>query len=76
MKVSSLSATARSIIRDIADGGDGYGYSGKSYGMLVRKGYITKESGAPKLTAKGRREHSLIMESGDGPEDLKEMFRW
>lgn len=77
-----LSTSQREAIRATAEG--------KRFGArnteqsLIRLGLATAKPGRGagissawiELTAAGRKAHSEIMESGDGPEALKEMFRF
>jgi hypothetical protein len=70
-----LSAPQRTAIRAIA-----YGTpvaNARTLASLVQSGVATidGETLVPSLTRYGRRCHTAIMATGDGPEDLKAMFR-
>lgn len=67
----------RTAIRWIADG-KGDDVTRGTFNALERRRLVQQDSrtGTRSLTSAGRREHARIMSSGDGPEDLKEMFNF
>jgi len=72
---STLDPELRSLIRDLADD---VLIDTKDPGLQTLKslGMIREEGGKLELTPKGKREHARIMAAGDGPEGLKELFRF
>lgn len=74
-RASALSVAKRNAIRDIHDGAPARAVGNRTLESLVVTGYVDGMRD-PRLTAKGQREYDLIMESGDGPEALKQRFRW
>jgi hypothetical protein len=72
-----LTATQRSAIRWIHDGPT-EGIHGLTIKALIRRGLVTRENenADPVLTAAGDRAYERIMATGDGPEDLKMLFRF
>lgn len=71
MKRERLTVSQREAIRGIHDG---RGYDNKrTLESLRKRGYLDMSWS---LTPMGERAYEQIMQSGDGPERLKEMFRW
>jgi hypothetical protein len=76
-RASNLSAAQRTAIREV-ELDPNVKLNRRTANWLHGNGYITgtEDGEGWELTRHGQREFALIMESGDGPEDLKEMFRW
>lgn len=70
--MSQLTPAQREIIRDVAEGKPVDPREGKP---LVNMGLVEVVNCCAVLTPKGETVHAQIMQSGDGPESLKEMFR-
>jgi hypothetical protein len=66
-----MNPNQRAIIRDIADEKPLDEADFPELFELFKEGFIYVE-----LTEKGYEAHTEIMKSGDGPEHLKEMFRF
>lgn len=72
--MTSLTPTMRTAIRDIHDG-NGDRVSGRTMTALSARNLVTiSVLTGPALTVLGKSAYRDIMASGDGPEDLKEMF--
>lgn len=73
----ALSPTQRTAIRWIHDG-SAQAVAGRTLYALIDRGLVTRdtEDHDPILTQRGERTYAQIMQSGDGPEDLKERFRF
>jgi hypothetical protein len=73
MSARPLSWQQRAVIRQIAENPNAIdSVAAGTYKALVRRGIIT--AGGGELTPLGRRVHAQIMESGDGPEQLKSIL--
>lgn len=73
--MSVLTVTQRKAIRRLYDE-PGAKVAAPTIHALTKRGLVRGEEGVgPVLTATGQAAYDRIMESGDGPEDLKEMFR-
>lgn len=72
MHASKMTVEGRETIRSVSEGkGVPKGYEQVAED-LERAGYISP----PRLTAKGKQALAEILDSGDGPEALKEMLRF
>lgn len=76
-----LTPDERTAIRDIADErwNDVPYWASVAVQELDNKGLVIIETAGDEstiisLTPKGRRAHAAVMETGDGPEDLKALF--
>lgn len=73
MHKRDLSTAQRKAIRHIKDHRNDHGIHAGTLRVLERGQFINPQG---ELTLKGYDAYRYIMESGDGPEDLKAMFRW
>lgn len=74
-----LTPPQREALRRVADGKSLRGWHAGTIDALLRRALITGRSDSATrydLTVKGERTHRDIMRSGDGPEALKELFRF
>lgn len=70
---SSLPLRKREVIRALHDGEDLSEGDGPALCVLREEGYVQRDG---TLSPKGEAEYRRILASGDGPEALKEMFRF
>jgi len=68
-----LSVTQREAIRALAQDPHAK-VSERTLASLIKRGLVDADTG--ELTRLGKRTHTSIMRSGDGPESLKELFRF
>lgn len=75
--MTRLTPTQRTAIRSIHDG-KGDDVTRGTFAALERRGLVHQRSidGVRTLTPTGESTYRNIMSSGDGPEDLKERFRF